>query len=174
MKLSAQRILVLGSSGAGKSTLSAKLGPLLNLPVIHLDYEFWNPGWVQTALPEWRENVKTFVAKPRWVIDGNFDKSLDIRLPRCDMVIYLDFPTRICLYRIIKRVFIYKKGVRPDMAKGCHERFDFEFIWWVFNFRRNIRPKVMDMLKKHDNGNRVLFFKTQKEVDKYLAKLEGN
>ena len=62
------------------------------LPLIHLDKEFWQPGWVQTPRPEWRAKVAELAAGERWIMDGNYDSSLDLRLPRADTVLWFDYP----------------------------------------------------------------------------------
>lgn len=167
-----KRILIIGGCGAGKPTFSLKLGSLLNLPVIHLDKEFWNPGWVETEESKWREKVKALVSGPKWIIEGNYHATLDIRIPPCDTIIYLDFPTGLCLYRVLKRSYIFKKGQRVDMAKGCDERFSLEFIWWVINLRRRIRPKVYKYIKELGKDKNVLIIKSPKELDQYFLNLE--
>ena len=86
-----KRILVIGSSGAGKSTLSKKLNSLLSLPVIHLDVHYHNPNWQEPTKEEWEIILKKLVRKPKWIMDGNYSDSFDIRIPRADTIIYLDY-----------------------------------------------------------------------------------
>ena len=87
------KIVIIGSSGSGKSTLAARLGPILNLPVYHLDRLFWRPGWQETPRDEWRMLQQKLCAEPQWIIDGNYSGTLDVRLAACDTVIWLDLPT---------------------------------------------------------------------------------
>src|SRR5436853_202107 len=110
-----QRVLVIGISGAGKSTLSRALAARTGLPLIHLDKEFWQPGWVITPKQQWRERVASLAARERWIMDGNFDASLDLRLPRADTLIWFDYLTLRCLWRALKRVAGSFGHVRPDL-----------------------------------------------------------
>lgn len=87
-----EKIAILGCGGAGKSTLARQLGSRLGLPVIHLDAEFWRPGWVMTPLDEEIARQSQIVAGPRWIVDGNYGATIEIRLAAADTVIYLDFP----------------------------------------------------------------------------------
>jgi len=97
------RILIIGSSGAGKTTLATWLGRRLDLPVIHLDFHYWRSNWTVPLAEEWRARVSELVQGDKWVMDGNFGGSLNIRLPACDTITFLDFPRRISLWRILKR-----------------------------------------------------------------------
>ncbi|MDD4050498.1 MAG: hypothetical protein PHR28_01185 [candidate division Zixibacteria bacterium] len=165
------RILVIGHAGAGKSTLAAKLGSILKLPVIHLDQHFWKPGWVETEQGAWREKVHQLVSGEKWIIDGNYDRTLDIRLPRADAVIFLDFPTRICMWRIMKRIISGYGKTRLDLAPGCPEKIDLEFLRWAWRFRRDVRPKVYAGLEKYYRGKELIILTTPAEVSAFLSSL---
>ncbi len=89
-QISLHKVLVLGCPGAGKSTFSVHLSQVLNLPVIHLDQLFWNPGWVQTDQAQFRNQVQSEVAKAKWVMDGNYSRSFDLRLSHADLIVVLD------------------------------------------------------------------------------------
>lgn len=79
-----KRIVVLGCSGAGKSTLARELGGQLGLPVVHLDREFWLPGWVEPDKSAWAARVDALVAGERWITDGNFNTASGTRFANCD------------------------------------------------------------------------------------------
>ena len=123
-----KRVLIIGSGGAGKSTLTVQLGPILGLPVIHLDSLYWKQGWQQLDKDIWRDTVSGLVAGDEWIMDGNYGGTLDIRVPAADTVVYLDFPPLLCLWRVIKRRFQYNKCGRPDMAPGCPEQITLAFL----------------------------------------------
>jgi len=163
-----QRILVIGSPGAGKSTFAIELAKLINLPVIHLDKEFWQPGWVGTPRDKWRERIESFVAGERWIIDGTYDSTLEIRLPRATKVIFLDFPRFFCMWRIFKRVIINYGKVRFDMGDRCPERFDFSFVKWTWNYRKDHYPKIFKKLKKYYCNGDLVILKSPEQIRQYL------
>jgi adenylate kinase family enzyme len=169
-----KRILIIGSSGAGKSTLSRKLGATTGLEVVHLDRIFWNAGWVETPKDEWKQKVEAVLQGDSWIMDGNFSGTLEMRIAACDTVVFLDLPRTICVYRILKRVAFYRKGARPDMADGCDERFDWEFIKWVWNYPLRSKPKVEDLLQRFQNTKRIFRLTSNREVEIFLDEINKN
>lgn len=147
--------MVIGSPGAGKSTFSRRLGEMLDMEVIHLDKEHWRPGWMEPTDDEWERIVKGLVARDRWIIDGNYGGStMDLRLERADTVVFLDFPRVVCLWRVMKRRWMYRGRTRPDMAPGCPEKLDWGLIRFIWGYRKKSRPSVLQKLERH-SGKKV-------------------
>ena len=164
------RIMIIGCGGSGKSTLAQQLGQKLGLPVIHLDKLFWTPGWVSIPKEEFDRVHADAVSKEKWIIDGNFDRTIPVRLKRCDTVIYLDFSRFACLMGVLKRVLTTYGKVRPDMGEGCPERMDLDFLKWVWNFNKNKRERIYGLLKEAE-GVQVIILKNRRMVKKFLSEL---
>ncbi|MEM7332227.1 MAG: topology modulation protein [Chloroflexota bacterium] len=167
-----KRIVILGSSGSGKSTLARKLGNSLNLPVVHLDRHYWNPGWEPTPEKQWQEQVKDFVSEPAWIIDGNYRSTLDIRLEACDAVIFLDMPPILCVQRAIKRRFQYMNHPRPDIARGCKElvldpQFP-QFLARILDYPKRARPEVLQKINYIKDHKRVIILNSPQTADEFL------
>ena len=114
-----QRILIIGSCGAGKSTLAIALGKKLSFPVIHLDSHYWQPGWQETEEARWQKIQHELIQGESWIIDGNYGKTMDIRLAAADAIIWLDYNRYLCLWRVLRRYLQYPGKVRPDMGVEC-------------------------------------------------------
>lgn len=162
-----ERILIIGCGGSGKSTLAERLGEKTGLPVVHLDKLFWHSGWVESAPEEIDEKISRETEKARWIIDGNYTRTLPMRLERCDTVIYLDFSPFACVRGVLKRVLTNYGKVRPDMGEGCPERFDREFLKWVWTFNKTKRPKLYSMLEAAPDA-RVIVLKNRRMVRRFL------
>jgi adenylate kinase family enzyme len=93
---------------------------------------------------------------------------MEMRLAKCDTVIFLDMPRAVCVYRILKRVSLYRKGSRPDMADGCDEKFDWEFVKWTWNYPTRSKPKVEALLKKIKNEKTIICLKSKKEMENFF------
>ena len=165
-----ERIIIIGCGGAGKSTLAQKLGEKLDIPVVHLDKLFWKPGWVEMPKDEFDELLRQEMAKERWIMDGNFNRTLPERIARCDTVIYLDFNRFTCLMGVVKRVLTTYGTVRPDMGEGCPERVDFEFLKWVWSFNKNKREGNYRLLNEATHAETIVL-KNRRAVKKFLSQL---
>lgn len=144
-----QRVLIIGPCGSGKSTLARELAPLMRLPLVHMDQLSWRAGWVETEKAELHARLAEAVAGERWLIEGNYGSTLGPRLERADTVIYLDFPIRLCLWRLIRRIVTLRGQSRPDMPEGCPERFDAAFFWYVLNWNSGPRLRTEAHIAPH-------------------------
>ncbi len=170
-----KRILVIGSSGAGKSTFSRRLHELTNIKLIHLDRLYWRANWIEPDdKVEWRKNLAEVLKEDEWIIDGNYSSTMEMRLEACDTVILLDLPNYICTWRVLKRVMHYRKGGRPDMAEGCHEKFNWEFLKWTWNYPKRSKPKVENLLRRFESEKTIIRLRSNKDIENFLMSLESN
>jgi len=165
-----KRVVVIGSGGSGKSTFARRLGKATGLGVIHLDSVFWRPNWQRTPKDEWEGKVRDLVKRDAWIMDGNFGGTRAIRLNACDTVILLDLPRPVCMYRVIKRAIVYRGRNRPDMAEGCNEKIDLEFLNWVWNFPKRGRSRILDDLRGL-SGKSVYILKSKRQAESFLARI---
>ena len=164
-----ERVLVVGSPGAGKSTFARRLAERTGLPLVHLDQHYWQPGWTEPGKEEWRGKVRQLAEQPRWIMDGDYGSTLDMRLSRADTVFFLDFPRWLCLSRVLKRIATSYGRVRPDLAAGCPEQFDFSFLKFVCNYPRDRRPALIERLAYYEGTLHT--FIDDRSVDACIASL---
>ena len=162
--------MIIGCGGSGKSTLARQLGEKTGLPVVHLDKLFWRPGWVNLTREEFDAVHNAAIEEKKWILDGNFDRTMEPRIRRCDTVVYLDFNRMACLLGVMKRILTTYGKVRPDMGDGCPERFDLEFLQWVWNFNKNKREKIYRLLEQYGD-KRIYILKNRKQVKEFLESL---
>lgn len=166
-----KRIIIIGCSGAGKSTLARQLGERTGIPVIHLDRLYWKPGWVEKPPEEFDILVQREMEKEMWIMDGNFNRTLPLRIQHCDTVIYLDFSRLTCLLGVVKRVLTTHGTVRPDMGAGCPERWDPDFMKWVWNYNRNRRDQNYRILNEATHAETIVL-KNRRSIRRFLKSLE--
>jgi adenylate kinase family enzyme len=144
-----QRVLVLGSSGSGKSTFALKLGAITGLPVIHIDQLYWGAGWVPVPRELYLQRMREAVAPNNWIMEGNSPSTLDMRMPRADRVILFDRSRLACVARIGRRIATTYGRVRPDMAPGCPEKLDWEFLKFVWNYPNKDWRELVGAIDRH-------------------------
>jgi adenylate kinase family enzyme len=170
-----QRILVIGSSGTGKSTLARQLASKLALPVIHLDKEYWLPGWVAPEPNAWQTRVEQLVAREAWVMDGNYSGTFAVRWPRADAIVWLDLPRRIFFPRAVWRIAKGYGRVRPDLPPGCPEKIDLEFLFkWVWTYPTRSRPRTLSLLETLQGRMPIVVLRTPREVRAFVDGLPGS
>lgn len=166
-----KKIALIGSGGSGKSTLAGKLGEKLDIKVYHLDALLWQPNWQPTSKEEQRRVQKDLVEKNEWIIDGNYNGTMDIRLNAADLILFLDFSRVLCTYRVLKRTVQYRHLSRPDMAEGVKERFSLEFIKWVWNYPKTNRLIVIEKLGKLPEEKKVIVLKSPRQAQNFLKNM---
>jgi adenylate kinase family enzyme len=166
-----RKILVIGSGGAGKTTFAKRLSDIIKIEVIHLDRLYWHAGWIETPKAEWKKTVEGLIKLDSWIMDGNYSGTLNIRIEACDTVIFLDLPSRICLWRVIRRAIQYRNRSRPDMAEGCQERLSLEFLFWVWNYQKRTRPKIVELIQNNADGRRIIRLSSNEDMERFLASI---
>lgn len=171
MIFSYQRVLVLGNGGAGKSTFARRMGERFSLPVVHLDKLWWLPGWQNRSREQFDALLAEELSKTAWVMDGNYERTLPVRLAAADAAVFLDIPARTCLEGAYARVEAYAGRTRPDMTEGCPERMDEEFEGWILSYEREVRPRILTALG--ESGKPCFVFGSRAAADGWLSGFEN-
>jgi adenylate kinase family enzyme len=163
------RVMVIGSGGAGKSLFSLKLARKTGLPVIHLDREYWQPGWQHMPEPEWEAKVAALVQRERWIIDGNYGGTMHLRLAAADTIVFLDIPRFVCEWAVITRWLRYRRRSRPDMAPGLNDKLDLAFLRWIWGYPKTRRPGILRQLSELPPSTRVVRITSRAATREFLA-----
>lgn len=141
-----QKVAIVGCGGSGKSHLARQLGAIVNAPVTHLDAVYFDDDWNTLPMEKFSTAQRDLVAEPRWVIDGNYNSTLPIRLEACDTVVLLDVSTVAALWGIFSRQIRHGAGHKGN---GVHNRITWGVIKYVATYRRKMRPRVLAKINEH-------------------------
>lgn len=160
------KVIVIGCPGSGKSTFSRALHELTALPLYHLDLLNWNSDKTTVSKAVFLKRLKNVIALDRWIIDGNYGSSIELRMKECDKVFFLDYPVEVCLDGIKQR----QGKTRSDMP-WIETEIDEELLEFIRNYNTQSKPKVLELLQKYSEKD-IVVFKSRKEADDYINKVK--
>ena len=161
-----QKVLVIGCSGAGKSTFARRLRDITGLPLYYLDRLWHKPDRTHITREEFDRVLAEWLARPAWIIDGDYSRTLPQRLEACDTVFFLDFPLEVCLAGVENR----RGAQRPDMP-WVEEELDAEFLQYILDFGQAQLPAIRAMLEPYRGRRQILTFRSRAGADAWLNAL---
>ena len=162
-----EKVIVIGCPGSGKSVFSAALSQKTGLPLCHLDMLYWNPDRTTVPREVFDDRLKSILDNDKWIIDGNYGRTMEIRMMAADTVFFLDYPTEVCIEGIYER----RGKARPDIPWiEPEDEVDEEFLRSVKEYRDKSRPRVIELLEKYSYKS-IIIFRDRIEADLYLKTL---
>ena len=165
------RIAILGGAGAGKSTLARRVGAALGLPVVHLDRVVFGPGWIRFPVAEARERLGAMLAPGGWVVEGTYPELADLMLPQADLVIWIDQPAWLRLWRAWRKTRIHRAGSRVDRPDDCAEGFSLAYardIWSLGGWSTGLGSRLTEAA-----GRAPLRLRGDAAVARFIQSLEA-
>lgn len=161
-----KKIIVIGCPGSGKSTFARKLHEQTKIPLFYLDMLYHRPDRTTASLQEFDERLREILRQEEWIIDGNYIRTLSLRLKACDTVFWLDYPLEVCLQGIEARF----GQPRPDMPWVETER-DEEFMEFIRQFSQTARPQIVKQLEENQD-KKIIVFRSRMEEEEYWENKE--
>lgn len=159
-----KKISIIGCPGSGKSTLSVQLGKILNLEAIHLDKIYWKPYWINISKEEFDEKHDEILKKESFILDGNYNRTISKRLEKCDLVIYLDYDSQVCIDSYIQRV---KDGsIKDFITENCVETLDEDFNNYISSY--NDKNRDNNYKKIYDSNIKYIILNNRDEKDEFI------
>lgn len=157
-----QKIIVIGSPGSGKSCFSKRLKNITGLPLHHLDLLWHKPDKTNYTAEEFDKKLQNILSDDKWIIDGNYQRTLEIRLASCDTVFLLDYPLNVCLSGAKSRI-----GRKRDDMPWIETELDDEFRQWIIDFPKTQLPAIYKLLTQYSD-KKIIIFKSREESKSYL------
>lgn len=157
------RILIIGCAGSGKSTFARKLRDLTGLPFYYLDMLWHKPDRTTITREEFDAGLQKIMETEKWIMDGNYGRTLEMRLRACDTVFLMDFPVEVCLGGVQSRI-----GKKREDMPWTETEFDEEFRQWILGFPQQDLPIIYTLLDKYKGQKEIIVFKSRKEAEDYI------
>ena len=160
------KVIVIGCPGSGKTTFAEKLHEYTGLPLYYLDAIWHKPDKTHISREDFDKRISEIFNEDKWIIDGNYKRTIEMRLKECDTVFLFDLPTEVCLQGATERI----GKCRYDLP-WIETELDPEFKRFIEGFPKDTLPYIYDLLEKYKDKKQVVIFKSRKEADEYINKL---
>ena len=157
------KIIIIGSPGAGKSKFARKLRDTTGIPLYYLDMLWHKPDQTTISREEFDAKLNKILKQNSWIIDGNYQRTLEARIKECDTVFLMDFPLDVCISGAESRI-----GKKREDLPWIESEFDKEFKQWIIDFSKKQLPQIYKTIEKYRNSKDIIIFKSRKEADNYL------
>ena len=157
-----KKIIIIGCPGAGKTTFAEKLSIKTGLPLYYLDAIWHRADRTHISREEYDARLAEILPLDSWIIDGNYSRTMEIRLAACDTVFLFDLPVSDCLGGAISRL----GKERYDMP-WIDTELDLQLKQEIEQFPTKNLPKIYELLEKY-NDKRFVMFKSREEADAFL------
>ena len=158
-----QKVIIIGCPGSGKTTFAEKLSKITGLPLYYLDAIWHKPDKTHITREDFDERISRIFDTPEWIIDGNYNRTIEMRLRQCDTVFLFDLPTDLCIQSATDRLGKgrydlpwIEKELTPSLKQSIEE------------FPLKSLPRIYDLLEKYSDDKQAIVFKSREAADAYL------
>ena len=161
-----QKVIVIGCPGSGKTTFAEKLNKKTGLPLYYLDAIWHKPDKTHIDRENFDEQISRIFDASEWIIDGNYNRTIEMRLQQCDTVFLFDLPTDVCIQGAWDRLGEWRYDL-PWIDKKLSE----SFLRSIEEFPEKSLPKIYELLEKYREDKQIIVFRSREDADDYLAKI---
>lgn len=156
------KAIVIGCPGSGKSTFARKLSKYMNTTLCYLDKMNWNSDKTTVTREVFDKRLSEVMQKDEWIIDGNYMRTMEIRMAKADVIYLFDLPTDICLDGVRERL-----GKKHEDLPWIENEIDDEFIDFIKKFKTESVPKIYELMNKFSN-KKIIVFRSREDAENYL------
>ena len=160
-----KKVIIIGCPGSGKTTFAEKLQKQTGLPLYYLDAIWHKPDKTHISREDFDGRIAEIFSTDEWIIDGNYKRTIEMRLKECDTVFLFDLPTEVCI-----------QGAKERIGKGRYDlpwletEFDPEFKRFIEDFPNDTLPYIYELFEKYKENRQIIVFKSRQAAEEFLVK----
>ncbi len=161
-----KKVIVIGCPGSGKTTFAEKLSKSTGIPLYYLDAIWHKPDKTHISREEFDERISEIFKETEWIIDGNYKRTIEMRLKECDTVFLFDLPTDVCIQGVTDRI-----GKERYDLPWLETELDPEFKQFIEDFPKDTLPYIYNLLEEYKDNVNVVIFRSREEADKHIESI---
>ncbi len=161
-----KKVIIIGCPGSGKTTFAEKLSSCTGLPLYYLDAIWHKPDKTHIPREDFDTRIKDIFSESQWIIDGNYKRTIEMRMRECDTVFLFDLPTEVCLQGAKNRI-----GKKRYDLPWLETELDPEFETFIRDFPQDTLPYIYQLIKKYGSDRQIIIFSSHRQADEYIERL---
>ena len=158
-----KKIIIIGCPGSGKTTFAEKLQKATDLPLYYLDAIWHKPDRTHISREEYDEKLAEIFQTEEWIIDGNYSRTLEVRIQNSDTIFLFDLPAEVCLQGATERLGKARYDV-PWIDRTLNP----ELKQQIEEFPEKVLPRIYKLLEKYNDGKKIVIFRSRAEADEFI------
>jgi hypothetical protein len=118
-----------------------------------------------------RERISAMLGPGGWVVEGSYREVADLTLPQADLIIWIDQPAWLRLWRAWRKTRIHRDMPRADRPDGCAEGFGWTYARMVLSFGG--WSEALERRLTEAAGRPPLRLRGDRATARFVAKLSG-
>ena len=163
-----KKMIVIGCPGSGKTTFAERLNKITSIPLYHLDAIWHKPDKTHISREDFDQAISEIFNTSEWIIDGNYNRTIEMRLLECDTVFLFDLPTEVCIQGATDRL-----GKERYDLPWLETELDPSFRQFIVDFPNDSLPRIYELIEKHGKDKEVVVFKSREDVDDFLEYIKS-
>ena len=124
---------------------------------------YHKPDRTTVSTKVFNDRLYEILKTDNWIIDGNYQRTLPLRLEECTEVFFFDLPVKQCLEGACARI-----GQSREDLPWFESELDSEFKQFIIDFPNKTTPRIYKLLDKYKYSKTITVFHSREDASEFL------